>query len=191
MKFLRVGMTKLKITLSKSESEKYKISSIEGEFDKKGIRDTISGILDEAKSACNFEIGDEKVLIQVYPGSDGGCELFLTKLSFLGDDEKKCILRADNISSVERVSSAFRFECLDDLLTVSRVLKEKAVKSDVYCSDDGEYYIQIREHSIDGVSCAMILSEFAERIPEIPFDVKSERGKLLVGDNALSVFAEL
>ena len=191
MEFLRVGMTKLKIALTKSESEKYNVSASEGEFNRIRIRDTINSILEEAKDRCNFEIGDEKVLIQVYPGSDGGCELFLTKLSFLADEEKRCIVKASNISTLERASSAFRFSCLEDLIFAARSLKDRPVKSDVYYSDDGEYYIQIREHSIDGVNCAMVLYEFAERISEIPFDVKSERGRLLVGENALSVFAEL
>ncbi len=184
-------MTKLKIALSKEESEKYNISLTEGELDKNKIRGVISDILSEAEEGCRFEIGDEKVLIQVYPSTDGGCELFLTKLSFLGDEEKRCLLRADNISTVERASSAFRFSCLDDLLTAARVLKDRNVKSDVYLSDDGDYYIQIREHSVDGVSCAMILYEFADRIAEIPFDVKSERGHILVKDNAISVFSRL
>lgn len=184
-------MTKLKIALTKSESERYNISSGDGEFDKSKIRSTITSILDDAKDKCSFDIGDEKVLIQIYPTPDGGCELFLTKLSFLAEEEKRSILKADNVSTVERASSAFRFSSIDDLIDAARALSNRSVKSDVYRGDDGDYYIQIREHSIDGVSCAMILYEFAERIPEIPFDVMSERGHLLARDNALCIFKNL
>ena len=88
MEFLRVGESKLKVILSAEEARSYDIKSAVGEYAGAAVRRSLRRILDEAKSRVGFDIGTEKVLIQIYPLSEGGYELFVTKLGVLADKDR-------------------------------------------------------------------------------------------------------
>ena len=71
MDFLVISETKLKITLNPAECEKYKIKASSAEHETAELRRTLSSILAEAKDRVKFEMGNDKALIQLYPGGDG------------------------------------------------------------------------------------------------------------------------
>ena len=177
--------------MSKEECEIYNLRAQDGEFDKCEVRQSLALILAEAKEQSGFHVGDEKVLIQIYPTPDGGCELFVTKLSCLGDRERKAVCSSDNLSTFETVHYIFRFECLDDLTCAARALKNKSVKCDVYLGADGAYYIEAEGHTVDGVNGLMPLYEFGTRLSELPYDVLFEHGRLLCRGDGIAVFSKL
>lgn len=83
MELILISSTKLKVMLSADDMKKF-------DFDPKCCTD-ISGraafrsILKEARDKCGFDAIGEKVFVQYYPEKQGGCEMFVTKLS---DTEK-------------------------------------------------------------------------------------------------------
>lgn len=191
MKFLRVGTTKLKIALSAEESAEYNISADESEFNKKEMRGIITRILKDARSQCGFDIGEEKVLIQIYPSVFGGVDIFVTKLTSLAEGERRVVLASDNVSSVERVSSVFRFDTLEHLILAARSVRNKDIVSDAYLGDDGAYYITAREESINGMTALLSFIEFGEKLPELPYDVARERGRRLREGDAIAEFSKM
>ena len=191
MKFLRVGKTKLKIALTSDESIEYNITADESEFNKKEMRNIITRILRDAKEECGFDIGEEKVLIQIYPSVSGGVDIFVTKLTSLRENEKRIVLGSENISSVERVSSVFRFDNLENLILAARSVKNKDIVSDAYLGDDGFYYITAKEESINGMTSLLSFIEFGEKLPELPYDVARERGHRVREGDAIAVFSKM
>ena len=191
MEFLRVSGSKLKIVLSKDECEKHGLSVSDGECDTAKLRETISKIIDEAKESCNFEIENEKLLIQLYPKLDGGVELFITKLSFIKDRELRAIKEADNLNTYEKRDAVYAFESLDSLTRASRLMKGKGIAADIYLGDGGEYYASMKESVFGKMSDTDILSEFGTRIYAAKESFFLERCRLLTSRNGFEVFSKL
>ena len=190
MKFLRIGSTKLKVVVTKEEYPELLPERESDIYDKTKIKEVISDILRAAREKCGFDIEEEKVLVQVYPDSSQGYEIFITKLVNLSEKEKREVLSADNVTSCERATSVFRFDSFENLLLAARAVKCTAIESDLYYNGSS-YYIKATENSIDGICCLLPLYEFAERVSEVPIDAKIERGRLIFKGDSLKKLAAL
>lgn len=191
MEFLCVGQTKLKVVLSKAECDAYNIKSIDSETKDKAPRQSLRRILDLAQEASSFRVTNERLLVQVYPLSDGGCELFITKLSAISERERRAVKASDELLTVGSRVSVYRFSSLTELTLASRAVQDKTIPCDVYRADNGEYYISVTETAMSGISDCEVLSEFGERIRSLPISVRGERGQLIVRDTGFLVFSRL
>ncbi|MBQ7362890.1 MAG: adaptor protein MecA [Clostridia bacterium] len=193
MKFLRIGLNKLKVSLTPADCEYYGITRGEDpdSFDKKEVREAVFCILAEAKERCGFDIADEKVLIQLYPSEEGACELFVTKLGTLTARERDEVTRSSGVTCAECVTNIFRFSELDTLLRGVRALTDKTLASDLFIDSGGAYYIRVKENTIDGRSSVLPLFEFGDKIPELPYDIEGERGRLLCRGEAIAKLSKL
>lgn len=190
MKFLRIGLTKLKVVLTKEERISLLPCGDIAECDRLSVKEALGEILHQAKQNCNFDIGDDKVLVQLYPENNGGCEIFITKLLYLSQKEQKEVLGADNVTSCERVEAIFKFSRFEDLLRAARAVSGAVMDSDLYYSGTA-YYIKATENSINGICWAMPFYEFGERVKEIPVDALYERGKLIFRGDAIKKLSVL
>ncbi len=181
---------KLKVTLDKEEAEALNINIQDGEYDNRQIKHALKEILAEAGAVAGFEIGSDKVLVQLYPTPDG-CELFVTRLASLGAKEKRMIDKASNLTTYSRVENVFCFKSLNLLTRGCRAVRDKTVDSDVYISDTGEYYLVARETVVSGIGECEVLCEFGERLSSLPEAVRGERGKLLMNNEGIEVFSQL
>ena len=81
MDYIRISDTKIKVTLSQADLDRY---VAEGEHDRlAGSHGTLRAILREIRRKTGFDATGERVLMQMFPSSDGGCELFVTRLGKL------------------------------------------------------------------------------------------------------------
>ncbi len=193
MKFLRIGLNKLKVSLTPADCEYYGIRSTDDpdSFDKKEVREAVFGILAEAKLRSGFDIADGKVLIQLYPSEEGSCELFVTKLGTLTARERDEVTRSPSVTCAERVTEIFRFRDVDELILGVRALRDKTLVSDLFLDSLGAYYIRVTENTIDERSSLLPLLEFGDKIPELPYDIEGERGRLLCRGDAIAKLSEL
>ena len=191
MKFLLIGQSKLKITLTREESEKYNIKAQDSDFCGVDIRKTLRKLLYEAKESIGFDIGSEKVLIQIYPTDDGGLELFATKLGFLADKDRRTVSMSDNLTTFSGVRATYSFSSLDLLCNAARVIYKEDVSCDVYYGEDGVYYISIAENILNGFSEFEILSEYGKKMPSLPKAHLSEHARLICEGRGLEMFSKL
>ena len=191
MKFLLIGQSKLKVTLSKEESEKYNIRAEERDYSGADIRKTLRKLLYEAKENIGFDIGAEKVLIQIYPTDDGGVELFATKLGMLADKDRRTVSLSDNLTTFSGARGIYCFDSLDLLCRAARVIYKEGIICDVYYGEDGEYYISIAENVLNGYSEFEILSEYGKKMPSLPKAHLSEHARLLCEGNGIEIFSRL
>ena len=82
MEFLLIGESKIKIVLSSAEAKKQGLDTTSADVSGPLARRVLWRILDMAKTEVGFDPKGDKVLIQLYPLANGGCELFVTKLGF-------------------------------------------------------------------------------------------------------------
>ncbi len=171
MELIRISDSKLKITLSVADMEKYALCSDSMDYDNTETRRAFWEILDEAKQKTGFDAAKERVFVQVYPSRGGGCEMYVTKVGTLfekeGVGEKPPPRRRPRVG-------IYRFLSLDGLLSACAVLHAQGYseESAAYAERDaGRYYLILREHlcapvGSDGTRLSEygFLEEYGERL---------------------------
>ena len=191
MDFLRVGQSKLKVILSAEEAGRYDIKSTDAENAGAQVRRSLRRILAEARERVGFDVGAEKVLIQLYPLSEGGYELFATKLGALADKDRRMLAASEGITTYSGGRGIYRFGEFSELLAAMRAIRTKEAECDVYIGEDGEYYISITEHSFNGFSEFEILTEYARRLVQTPHHLLSEHARLLIEGRGIDILSRL
>ena len=183
MEFLRINASKLKVTLTAPECERYGIRERDGEYDSRLVREVISEILDEA-GAGDFCRSREKLLVQLYPARGGGAEIFITKLSQLGERERRAIGDAQNISTYERERAFFLFDSIDDLVGAAKILARRKKRADLYLRADKRLVLALEEERLGRLSDCDILTEFAIRLSPLA-EPRPEWDKLIARGDAI------
>lgn len=191
MEFLVIADTKLKISLDEAECQKYNIDVSASDFSASEIRSIMRDILSLAGQKCGFITGREKILVQLYPMPDRSCEIFVTKLGQLSFKEREALCSSRELTSYQQKRGVYKFSCLETLKRAIRAVYRKDVSCDLYRSENGEYYIEIREDFTNGLSEFEILIEYGDRLRYLPLFVVSEYGSKLAQDNGFDVALEL
>ena len=147
MELLRIGEEKLKIILSSEDLLSFEIEASELDYANTETKRMLWEILHRAKQSVGFDTDGHRVLVQLYPSRDGGCEMFVTKLG--ADHEKEvnllplCPKKSRTAKEAHGRLGAFSFATLSDLLSVCRRLYALGHKSlsEVYYSDDERYFL--------------------------------------------------
>ena len=185
MEFLNIGDTKLKVTLTQSECERYGIDTAKSDFTRSEIKGVMRDIILLAEEKCAFSVSSEKILVQLYPLPSGECEIFVTKLTGLPNKERMALRGADGLSTLESRRGIYRFDSRDELIAAARAISTSEAECELYIDEVGQYYISIEEGIVDGISDYEVLVEFGERLKNLPLHVLSEYGKLLIWENTL------
>ena len=185
MEFLNIGDTKLKVTLTQSECERYGIDTAKSDFTRSEIKGVMRDIILLAEEKCAFSVSSEKILVQLYPLPSGECEIFVTKLTGLPNKERMALRGADGLSTLESRRGIYRFDSRDELIAAARAVSTSEAECELYIDEVGQYYISIEEGIVDGISDYEVLIEFGERLKNLPLHVLAEYGKLLIWENTL------
>ena len=197
MELILISDSKLKITLSLSDMEKYDLCSDSMDYDNTETRRAFWEILDEAKHKTGFDAAKERVFVQVYPSRGGGCEMYVTKVGtlFSGEDTG-----AHTPTRRRPRVGIFRFGCLDNLLSACLTLGRQGYtgESAAY-AEDARYYLILYEHlgspvGTDGTRLSEygFLEEYGERLTGcVNFAYIKEHAKLLEGKDAIGKLSSL
>ncbi|MBR6807720.1 MAG: adaptor protein MecA [Clostridia bacterium] len=79
MELIKISQTKLKIMLSPEDMKTFELDTTK--MCNLSGRAAFRNILKEARERCGFDTAGERVFVQYYPEKNGGCEMFITKLS--------------------------------------------------------------------------------------------------------------
>ncbi len=152
MELLRISDKKLKVSLSDSDMEKYRLDCESLDYDTTETRSAFWQILDEAKHQIGFDACGGKLFVQVYPSRGGGCEMYITLVAGETDE--------DHPRSEWR-ESVYRFSSLALLQAVLRQLQAVGYheKSSLYflC---GAYYLFIFERAEGNLISPRSLGEY-------------------------------
>ena len=153
LEFLLIGESKIKIVLSEEEAVRYKLSGNSGDLGSGGVRRAFWQVLDLAKAEVGFDPRGDKVLIQLYPIKNGGCELFVTKLGILPESSARLVSKSDRVAMLQRKKSLYSFASLEDLSAAARAVRAAAgeitLTSQVY-EAEGRYFLSIEEYGKGG-----------------------------------------
>jgi negative regulator of genetic competence, sporulation and motility len=195
LEFLLIGESKIKIVLTSDEARKYRLTTSSAETCGPSARRSFWRVLDLAKAEVGFDPAGDKVLIQLYPIKDGGCEMFVTKLGLLPESSAKLVLKSDKISMLQKRNSLYAFDSLESLISSSRALKLVAesikIKSSVY-ELAGKYYLLIEEYGRGGdpVEFPCVL-EFATGLTADLAAYVLEHAECIAEEKAIEIFSAM
>ena len=193
MKFLIINSNKLKIVINKEDIEKYGINFGSNEKHSDRAKKSLWRVLDAAEEECGFNASGERLLIQLYPVSDGG-EIFVTKIGKTCAGVERDIALSQNVAMLSSKHIICRFNDVGEAIKFCRGLSEEAKESasSLYYSDDGAFYLVYDERSGSPLSELSAILEFSNEIPAAlePYVVEHSV-KINGAEKAFRVLSEL
>ena len=195
MELLLISDSKLKVMLSDEDMKKYDIRCDDINYDSTESRKIFWQILDEAKHRTGFDAASDKVLVQLYPSRDGGCEIFVTKLGLIPPLTEKTISMSGRVSMLSSKRRLYLFDSLADLSRVCRKLEADgyARESAAYFADD-KYYLILEERTngrTNIISEYSFIEEFGRRCGNAELVYIREHGGVVKEENAVPLLARL
>ena len=195
MEFLLVGESKIKIVLSEEERQSYDLNASSPDISGPSASRSFWRILDLAKREVGFDPSGDKVLIQLYPIKNGGCEIFVTKLGILPDASARVVARSSKVALLSKKNSLYAFQSLEDTVAAARAIKnlseDSLPVSDVFYLDE-KYYLSIEEYGKGGepIEFPCVL-EFGTELTADLFSYISEHARLLTDGDGVERFSAL
>ena len=199
MEYIQINDSKLKIICDKEDLYPYGISADALEYGDADTRKFLEDIFEHAKTALGFETKHHRILVQLYPSSDGGCEIFIHRLGALNKepDENE---KTKKQSAPKKCEKIFFFNKLDSLLEVCNRLSIKDFdgKSAVYYVADKGYFLSIElfcdldEYKIFMLDEYSFILEYGE--PEnaaLHLPYLKEHAKCLCRENAVETLGKI
>ena len=209
MELIVINENKLKIMMNKSDMSTYGLDENEFHCSLTNTRSILERILHNSPIRTGFEniSFDDRILMQLYPDKNGGCELYVTKIS-LDEKEDAFAMPRENEEryllpkatpkkqSIKQSLISYRFEGLEHVIKAAKELLIRNFSGEcaLYHNDDGKYYLFVNSKSQDYDEKANIdfLSEFGELTnAENSYLLLLEHGKCIFKDEAIKHLSEI
>lgn len=165
MEIIVISEFKLKIMLEKEDLSQFEISADELDYSNTETKRMFWDILNRVKHETGFDTDGQRVLVQLYPSKDGGCEMFVTKIGTLQGEEASAqksykedtpIIqnkRRRKSQSQRKTLITFGFDKTEWLMCVCRRLSSIGYtgESSAYISDDGRSYLMLSDLDTSGL----------------------------------------
>lgn len=210
MELIVINENKLKIMMSETDMKTYGLDENEFHCSLTNTRSILEKILHNAPIRTGFEnisIND-KILMQLYPDKNGGCELYVTKISLYEkedaifmpreNEERYLLPKAMPKKQISKTSLvSYRFEQLEYGISAAKelFLRNFSGESAFYRHDDGKYFLFINNkqpQTNDEKMSMEFLSEFGEITnAENTYLLLLEHGKCIFKDKAIELLSEM
>ena len=196
MELIVVNENKLKIVMSENDMHAYGLDENEFYCSVTNARAILEKILHNSPIKTGFEnvSTEDKILIQLYPDKNGGCELYVTKIAFdemedtsfmIDENESKYLLPKPK---GKPVLISYKFDKLEHAIKAARETYKHNYSgiSSFYKDSSGKYYLFIGTQGKENLRIMDFLSEFGDQInSENTYMLLCERGKCIFKDNAI------
>ena len=162
MEYILINESKIKIICEEKDLELYGINAEDLEYGDTNSRKFIDSLLEEAKEKFGFETVKHRVLIQLFPSNDGGCEIFISKLGLLNKKSQPSTAKEELPPQQKNktLEKLFFFEKLDFMLEACKRLSFLSNKnnSSAFYIDGTGYYLYIEVQNNDSLEEYGIIS---------------------------------
>ena len=156
MEIIMISNNKLKVMLCKEDLSHFELSPEQLDYSNTETKRMFWDVLNRAKHQTGFDTDGQRVLVQLYPSKEGGCEMFVTKIGILHNDSNTKKNRVEITHSKKDIRntfsySAFRFDDSEAMLEVCRRLASIGYigESSAYFCDDGKKYLLLSDVNFD------------------------------------------
>lgn len=99
MEFTSLGKLSIRIKLEQSDMDEYGVSYDDMDYKNARTKHIIWEILDKAKESAGFDTDGKKLHIQIFPSKQGGCELYISKISAACESVDEKLYRFDSFEN--------------------------------------------------------------------------------------------
>lgn len=203
MELIMISDKKMKIMLTEKELYRYNLDSENFSMENEAQRHAFRRVLSDACKQGGFESKSARLMVQMYPGKKGGCEIFVTRMDGGECDGKKASLLSPISLSVDYCetqddAACYSFERFSHLNTVCRQLLISGFtgNSNAYISSDGTYYLVLSGfHSVNDpqkpYSNISFIGEFAKSSSLCALGYIEEYCTKLCDRNAVSILGSI
>lgn len=209
MELIVINENKLKITLSAFDMQKYGLDENEFHLSISNTRNILSKILHNSPIKTGFEeeISNERLLLQLYPEKNGGCELYITRLSLdsnsfwedeeMSSNDNNLLPQPTNISDESKKHTlCYSFSRLEDAINACKTLKSSSItpNASFFAGEDKTFYLFFEDKNelTNKKAMCFILSEFGSLENSEQCALKlSERGTKICSKNAITTLSRL
>ena len=156
MEIILISDNKLKIMLCEKDLKQFDIKAEELDYSNTETKRMFWDILSRAKHETGFDTDGQRVLVQLYPSKEGGCEMFVTKIGaltaaeeekskshkYLNDRNSNYLVNSKKPKKKSSTYSAFSFDKTEDMIEVCRRLSEIGYigeSSAYFCENEKKY----------------------------------------------------
>ncbi len=157
MEVIMISESKLKLMLAREDLAEFDVDAEALDYSKTETKRMFGDLLNRLKQSIGFQTDGCRVLVQLFPSRDGGCEMFITKIADLryhpeaenaqsGTEGGATLLHykpAHRSCGAKGKPGAFGFEQLEWMIMVCRRLIGigYAGNSSAYISDDHRFFL--------------------------------------------------
>ncbi len=206
MKFNMINKNKLQIIISEEDLKNRNMTKWDTMPNQQEIHHILHDLLEEAREACGFDVGDNaQLMIEAFPMTGKSMLITVTKvgegLPFgfpspeqfreMTQDLLDAVMQIDDLPELDLAEGMFRFEQLESIIQVGQLL------SDVHYSGDSQlfryndqYYLAIMEYEWLTDYGIGLLEEYSVPVnTSIAFF--QEHGECIMEHKALDILSKL
>lgn len=203
MEYIVITKSKLKVICEEADLSPYGINAQSLDYGDPESRLFLEGILERAKQDFGFDTKNYRVLVQLYPSADGGCEIFINKLGLIANAEQKEIKsKKEEKPSKQVTEKIFFFNKLDFILDVCKILyhSDFGGKSNAFYIEEKGYYLTLEleldtvseEYGLPDLDEYSFIAEYGEPQNEkINSPYIREYGKLICKNDAVGILGKI
>ncbi|MBQ5703069.1 MAG: adaptor protein MecA [Peptococcaceae bacterium] len=204
MKFNLVNDDKLQIIISKEDMAKHDMQKWDLAPHNPDAQKLFYEILEEAREACGFDVGNNaQLMIEAYPMTGESLLLTVTKLKGgqprlpfdldiegLGQALMDELGIEDELPEVQAEEAVYRFETLEDVIQAAHLLKPSYDGASQLLRYESFYYLVLQEKEWLMDSGIAVLTEFGDEIRTVS-EFFVEHGQMVMAERALEILAAL
>ena len=203
MKFNRVIDNKLQIIISKEDMQQRDIRKWDLVPHNPEAQKLFQEILEEAREACGFDVGQNaQLMIEAYPMTGESMLITVTKihsgpdfpldlgLEGLGQALMDELMQEDDIPEIVSEEIIVRFAQMEDAIQASAFLQGHYDGASQLLRYEGNYYLALleKEWLTDGGAAALL--EFGDEV-SVSLEFFREHGQVIIAEDALEILSEL
>jgi adapter protein MecA 1/2 len=204
LKFNLVNDDKLQIIISKEDMAKHDMQKWDLAPHNPDAQKLFYEILEEAREACGFDVGNNaQLMIEAYPMTGESLLLTVTKLKGgqprlpfdldiegLGQALMDELGIEDELPEIQAEEAVYRFETLEDVIQAAHLLKPSYDGASQMLRYESFYYLVLQEKEWLTDSGTAVLMEFGDEIRTVS-EFFVEHGQMVMAERALEILAAL
>ncbi len=205
MKFHLVNDDKLQIIISKDDMAQLDIQKWDLAPHNPEAQKVFYEILEEAREACGFDVGNNaQLMIEAYPMTGESLLITVTKLKgnrprlpFDLDIEgigqaimEDLMQQEEELPEIISVEAVYRFETLEDTIQAAHLLKPAYDGASQLIRYEEAYYLILLEKEWLTDSGIAVLSEFGDEVHTVSAFFQ-EHGQMVMTEHAIEILATL
>lgn len=205
MEYIMITKAKLKVICEEADLSPYGINAESLDYGDPESRLFLEEILERAKQEFGFDTKHHRVLVQLYPSADGGCEIFINKLGLIATaDLKEIKSKKEEKEEAQKqlTEKIFFFSKLDFILEVCNILSHSDFcgKSNAFHIEEKGYYLTIEleqdsaseEYGLPDLDEYSFIAEYGEpQNQKISSPYIREYGRLICKNDAVGILGKI